>query len=951
MPALQTPPPLTQGLFGLNPSPLTIAEFVARWQQSTQTERASAQSHFLDLCGLLQKPTPSQDATGENYAFEKSVVKTGGGQGYADVWLRGHFAWEYKGKHKNLVDAYKQLLTYREDLENPPLLVVCDLTRFEVHTNFTDTVKTVYAFTLADLLTEEPTAACALPPLDVLRFLFEDPERLRPERTTSQVTEEAAAQFSRLADSLRAQGQDAQATAQFLIRLLFCLFAEDVGLLPGALLTRLVETTRLRPDVFTRRLATLFGAMTGGGDFGEHDIKHFNGGLFADAAVLPLTRDDLAVLSEAAKLDWASIEPSIFGTLFERGLDPDKRAQLGAHYTSRADILLIVEPVLMAPLRRRWRSVQAAVLERLPERDRAGTRQRVLLDADLVKTLQDFAGEIAAVRVLDPACGSGNFLYVALRELLDLEKEVIAFAATCGLVGFFPQVGPEQMHGVELNEFASQLAPITVNIGYIQWIRDNAFGQITEPILKHTKTIRHQDAVLAFDAAGQPVEPPWPPADVIVGNPPFLGGNRIRQEIGDRYVESLFALYEGRVPAFSDLVCYWFERARALVASGEVQRVGLIATQGIRGGVNRRVLTRIKETGDIFWAQSDRNWFLDGATVHVSMVGFDNGSEPVRERDGQTVSTINADLSVDIDLTSVPSLQENVGISYQGPSPKAPFDVSEGTAAKMLALPKNINGRTNSDVVRPVASAIDLVQQSRRKWTIDFALLPLQQAEEYEAPFEYVKENVYPLRSQNRRAAYAEKWWQYAEARPGMREALCKKNRYIATPRVSKHRVFVWLTSEVLANDGTIVFARDDDYFFGVLHSRAHELWARGKGTQLREAESGFRYTPTSTFETFPFPWPPGQEPTADPKVQAIAEAARALVEKRGLWLNPEGADPADLAKRTLTNLYNARPAWLDGLHRTLDRAVFAAYGWPDGLTEAEVLEHLLTLNGQRAGE
>ena len=540
-----------QGALLFRPGPLTVAAFISKWQKSTQSERASAQSHFRDLCELLEQPDPSSDPDGADYAFEKSVTKTGGGSGYADVWKRSHFAWEYKGKHKNLVDAYKQLLGYREALDNPPLLVVCDLARFEVHTNFTDTAKKVYAFGLADLLTDDPLPGGSLSPMDVLRALFEAPERLRPERTTSQVTEEAAAKFSRLAESLRAQGNGPQPTAKFLIRLLFCLFAEDVGLLPGKLLTRLLELTRHRPEVFARRLGVLFGAMAGGGDFGEHDIKHFNGGLFQDADVLPLTREDLATLFDAARLDWDSIEPSIFGTLFERGLDPAKRAQLGAHYTSRADILLIVEPVLMAPLRRRWRQVQGEVLALLPQREGATLRVEAQVNAALLKLLQDFAREIAAVRVLDPACGSGNFLYVALRELLDLEKEVISFAAACDLSGFFPSVGPEQMRGIELNEFAAQLAPITVNIGYIQWKRDNAFGQIEEPILKHTRTILQQDALVAH-RDGLFVEPAWPEADVIIGNPPFLGGKMLRAELSDASVDALFALYSGRVARESD---------------------------------------------------------------------------------------------------------------------------------------------------------------------------------------------------------------------------------------------------------------------------------------------------------------------------------------------------------------------------------------------------------------
>jgi type II restriction/modification system DNA methylase subunit YeeA len=935
-----------QGLFSFGAGPPTIAAFITKWQKSTQSERASAQSHFRDLCDLLGQPDPSSDPGGEDYAFEKSVTKIGGGAGYADVWKRSHFAWEYKGKHKNLVDAYKQLLNYREALDNPPLLVVCDLARFEVHTNFTDTAKKVYAFSLADLLSDEPTPTCSLPPMDVLRALFEDPERLRPARTTSQVTEEAAAQFSRLAESLRARGHDAQATAQFLIRLLFCLFAEDVGLLPGKLLSRLVERTRYRPDVFARRLAVLFAAMSGGGDFGEHDIKHFNGGLFQNADVLEVTREDLATLLDAARLDWDSIEPSVFGTLFERGLDPAKRAQLGAHYTSRADILLVVEPVLMAPLRRRWRDVQAQALALMPERDGANARQQAQVSAAMLKRLQDFAAEVAAVRVLDPACGSGNFLYVALRELLDLEKEVINFAAACDLSGFFPSVGPEQMHGIELNEFAAQLAPITVNIGYIQWKRDNAFGQIEEPILRHTRTIIQQDALLT-DRGGLLAEPDWPKADVIIGNPPFLGGNRIRQELGDQYVEALFGLYGGRIPAFADLVCYWFERARALVASGEIQRVGLLATNSIRGGANRKVLERIKHSGDIFLAWADRPWVLEGASVRVSMIGFDNGAETVRTLDGLPADAIHADLTGDMDLTAAQPLRENKGLCFRTDEKGGPFDIDAATAQTMLSAPLNPNGRPNSDVVRPYFNGLDVVRRPRDVWIIDFGVnISEEDASYYELPFEYTQRVVKPVRDATSNQRERDYWWLHRRPAPDMREAVASLPRFIATPAIAKHRLFSWLRSEIIPDHAVFAFARSDDYFFGVLHSRAHELWALRMGTSLEDRP---RYTPTTTFETFPFPWPPGQEPTDDPKVNAIAEAARALVQKRDAWLNPAGAGAAELAQRTLTNLYNERPTWLDGLHKTLDAAVLAAYGWPPALMDEELLERLLGLNKERA--
>jgi type II restriction/modification system DNA methylase subunit YeeA len=518
------------------------------------------------------------------------VEKTGGGSGYADVWYLDHFAWEYKGKKKDLAAAYRQLLTYRENLANPPILVVCDMDRFEVHTNFTGTVKDVYAFNLADLGVNAAFAACKLPPLDVLRAAFEDPERLRPNRTTAQVTEEAAGEFSKLALSLRDRGAEPHEAAHFLIRLLFCLFAEDVGLLPESVFSRLVENTRTRPLEFKKRLMDLLDQMATGGSFGPHDIDHFNGGLFDGNEALELTSADLAVLGKAAKLDWSNIEPSILGTLFERSLDPGKRSQLGAHYTSREDILLIVEPVLMAPLRREWDSVRAEA-ERLAASRRAlidkppgvVTTKKERADADkildrMLQLLQSFTDRLVSVNVLDPACGSGNFLYVALRQMLDLEKEVISFGAFNGLTGFFPRIAPEQMRGIEINEYAHELASVTVWIGYIQWMRENGFGYDRNPILRKIENIRYMDALLEIAPDGTVTAPEWPEADVIIGNPPFLGDKKMRAELGDEYVDRLRQFYEGEVPGGADLVTYWFHRARKAISEGKYKRAGLLAT-------------------------------------------------------------------------------------------------------------------------------------------------------------------------------------------------------------------------------------------------------------------------------------------------------------------------------------------------------------------------------------
>jgi len=912
-------------------------EFVARWAEVTLTEKASSQSHFIDLCSLLDQPTPAEvDPTGDFYTFEKGAEKTpgvtSGKRGWADVWKKGCFAWEYKGPHANLEKAFQQLQQYQGSLGNPPLLVVSDIQTIQVHTNFTNSVKQVTTFTLDDLLVTEK--------LDRLRRVWTEPEAFRVDETPEQVTEKAAQEFARLARLLRDRGEEPDRAAHFLIRILFCLFAEDVRLLPEDLFTKLAAATRTRPQEFTAPLRQLFGAMQTGGFFGADRIPHFNGGLFDDAEVLELDAEGLRILNRLTRLDWGSIAPAILGTLFERSLDPNTRAQLGAHYTSREDILATVEPVLMAPLRRRWAEVQERASSLVERREASSGGQRTQRNNELTRLLEDFAGEIAAVRVLDPACGSGNFLYVSLKELLDLENEVVTFAREVGLTGFFPKVGPEQVHGIEINEYAHDLAAATVWIGYIQWLRDNGYGRPSEPILKPLETVTQMDAILARDEDGTFREPAWPEADVIVGNPPFLGGKRLRAELHDEYVDDLFSLYSGRVAREADLVTYWFEKARAEIAAGRVKRAGLLATNSIRGGANRKVLARIRETGGIFFAESDRPWILDGAAVRVSMVGFDDGTETQKTLDGAPAAAINPDLTGSLDLTEARPLQENLGIAFMGDTKGGPFDIPSDLAHQMLAATGNPNGRPNSDVVRPWANGMDITRRPREMWIIDFGTeMPLEEAALYEVPFEYVNELVKPTRENNNREVYRRLWWIHMEPRPAMRHALNGLPRFLGTPRVAKHRLFTWLEAATLPDSATIAFARDDDYFFGVVHSRAHEIWALRMGTSLEDRP---RYTPTTCFETFPFP-----EPTEDQRAK-IAEAARRLDGQRRNWLDPEGVSEADLKKLTLTNLYNARPTWLDNAHKRLDAAVFAAYGWPEDIADEDILKNLLALNLER---
>ncbi|MEX2546630.1 MAG: DNA methyltransferase [Chloroflexota bacterium] len=918
---------------------MTPSEFAAKWSGSTTTERASSQEHFIDLCRMLGYPTPNDDPTDEHYAFEKGAEKTSGGDGFADVWKKDHFAWEYKGKRANLAAAYKQLLDYREALDNPPLLVVCDLDRYEVHTNFTGTAKEVHAFNLSDLATDPRE------PLRVLRAVMGDPEALRPKKTRQQLTEEAAKQFADLAIALNNRGHDPQAVAHFLDKLLFCLFAEDAGLLPKGLMERLTDATRTKPDDFGTQLSELFSLMSqkGGGYFGVERIEWFNGSLFDGPDVIPLTQAEIDVVRTVSRLDWSEIEPAIFGTLFERGLDPNRRSQLGAHYTDRESIARLVEPVLMAPLRREFERMKADIegmtfggvsLNRLAPAKRKAVETR----------FAGFLERVRTVRVLDPACGSGNFLYIALQSLKDLEREALVWASTTLRIPMqFPQVGPHQLGGIEINAYAAELTRVTIWIGQIQWMIRNGFGYERDPILKPLDNIETRDALIDWSDPEHPKEADWPDADVIIGNPPFLGGKLMRAGLGDDYVDTLFRTFDGRVPREADFVTYWHEKARAMVAAGRAKRVGLLATQGIRGGANRRVIERIKDTGDIFLAWSDQPWVLNGAAVHISFLGYDDGTEMDRMLDGKPVPSINANLTAGIDLTRAQRLSENFGIAFIGDSKGGAFDIPPEIAYPMLGA-HNPDGRSNRAVVRPWANGLDLGSRPRDWWIIDFGpALSVSEAALYEAPFNYIEERVKPKRVAEGSRTTRSEWWLHERPRTEWRRASGGLERYLATIRHSKHRLFVWLPESTLPDSALVAIARDDDYTFGVLQSRVHELWARALGTQVRERESGFRYTPTTTFETFPFPRP------TDDQRDAIAAAARRLNELREGWLNPPDATDEELEKRTLTNLYNEMPAWLRDAHAALDQAVLDAYSWPADIADDELLARLLQLNLERA--
>ncbi|MDR3324161.1 MAG: N-6 DNA methylase [Zoogloeaceae bacterium] len=1025
---------------------MTPAEFIARWKNNPLSERAGAQTHFNDLCDLLGVDKPVDPA---NYCFERGAKKASGGEGWADVWKRGHFAWENKKPGRDLKAALKQLTDYALNLDNPPLLVVCDREIIEIHTAFTgypDEVRTILIEELADPAAQE-----------VLRWVFVSPEKLRPQKSNAAITEEMAGQFAELSAAMRGRGLEGQQVAHFLVQCLFAMFAEDEGLLPKDIFSHLLDQTAPNPKKSADRLQKLFLAMQEkSGTYGNDDIEWFNGGLFQKIDIPPLSIADLESLQDAAGKDWRAINASIFGTLFERGLDPGKRAQLGAHYTDPQTIEKLIRPLISEPLLCEWADIRARMEAALATQGTAKTVKKYAQQARAA--YQGFLLRLENFRVLDPACGSGNFLYLALKALRDVEKRANVDAQEMGFEADLSlHTGPHNILGLEINEFAAELARVTVWIGDIQWSHQNYYPHAKNPILRSLSGIRHQDALLNADGS----EAAWPEADVIVGNPPLLGGSKKRRELGDDYFAALNKVYAAHVPGGADLVCYWFHKARAQMLAGKLQAAGLVATQAIRNGSNRKVLDAIVADARIFEAWSDEAWVNEGAAVRVSLVGFAHAPSPDKGRagegfaaveqettvvasgtlpnppqsplvrgeaktalvlpsvcflNGQEVAAIHADLTAGggVNLTEARVLAENAGCSFEGTKKYGKFDISGELARRWLTQP-NPNGQPNSMVVKPWANGLDITKRPSDKWIIDFGVMPENTASLFELPYEFVLEHVKPARQTASDEKTQRNWWLHERNRVELRKAVKGLPRFIVTPRVAKHRFFVWRSNAVLPDTRLCVIARADDVNMGILSSHIHEVWALANAS-MHGVGNYPTYVIATCFETFPFPEGmtprdsatpspdkgragegfaaveqettveasgtspnPPQFPLvrgeANPHAERIAAAARRLNELRENWLNPpEWVDwvitpaeeaagfpkrpiakpgfEAELKKRTLTNLYNQRPAWLDNAHKALDAAVAAAYGWQDYTPEtsdAEILKRLLKLNQARS--
>ncbi len=628
---------------------MSAAAFITRWQSATGSELANAQLFVTELCELLSLPRPNP-ATGiadqDSYVFERRAQHTHGdgaeSERRIDCYKRGSFILEAKkirfGTHTKGFDdarlrARAQAEQYARDIPaaegRPPFLVVVDVGRFiELYAEFTQTGATYtpypdprsHRIVLSDLERPEIQAR--------LKALWLDAPSLNPARQSAKVTREVADALAKIAKSLEAAQHPPQQVAEFLTRCLFTFFAEDVKLLPERSFTDLLESLIKAPQQFVPLVTELWTSMDKGA-FSiaiRKDVLRFNGKLFKNPEVLPLNAEQITLLHDAARKNWSTVEPAIIGTLLERALNPRERHALGAHYTPRAYVERLVLPTVIDPLREDWANAQAAALTQASE----GNRKAALAE------LTRFHHALCNVRVLDPACGSGNFLYVTLEHLKRLEGEVLNQMAelsdgqqkleTEGLT-----VDPHQFLGLELNPRAAALAELVLWIGYLQWhFRTRGDATPPLPVLKDFRTIECRDAVLshdgmryAMDEHGKPItrwdgrtfkahpvtgEPvpdeaaqtaletfanprpaEWPQADFVVGNPPFIGAKHLRDALGDGYAEALRNAWP-QVPESADFVMYWWQRAADLTRMGALRRFGLITTNSIRQTFNRRVL-------------------------------------------------------------------------------------------------------------------------------------------------------------------------------------------------------------------------------------------------------------------------------------------------------------------------------------------------------------------------
>ncbi|MDQ2089758.1 class I SAM-dependent DNA methyltransferase [Marimonas arenosa] len=1042
-----------------------IEEFIERWKKSGGNEMANFQSFAGELVQLLGlEPIKVADADGQNndYRFERPVTFTHTGRerrGRVDLYRKGCFVLEAKqGSHKankenkdqlslltekeapiqpghgkrgtsgfddtmlkarNQADSYARAVSKEDGW--PPFLMIMDVGHvIELYADFSRQGQGYnqfpdgnrYRIPLDQIRSEETR--------DLLRTIWNDPYSLDPSLKSAEVTRDIAAHLAELGKSFEGQGHDSETVARFLMRCLFSMFAEDVDLIPKNSFTDLLHKLRGHPQDAEPTLAGLWEAMDKG-DFAHAfltKVRKFNGGLFRNSSALPLNNLQLGLLIEAAEADWKQVEPAIFGTLLERALDKRQRHKLGAHYTPRTYVQRLVTPTIIEPLRDDWRDVQTAV-QRLTEDGKPD---------EALKLVRDFHHQLCETTVLDPACGSGNFLYVALEMMKRLEGEVTALMEELGDTRPLITVDPHQFLGIELNPWAANVAELVLWIGYLQWhFRTHGTAAPSEPVLRDFKNIAQGDAVLEWsdrtprmDANSNPVtrwdgvttmrhpvtgeEVPdpaarvqvydyvrpkatqWPRADFIVGNPPFIGDKRMREALGDGYVEALRETYPN-LGESTDFVMYWWEKAALAARSYEAKkgkgtrRFGLITTNSLRQTFNRRVLERHlndpKKPLSLLFAIPDHPWVdtLYGAAVRIAMTVGANGNRvgqlltiategkhETSEAEGRPVTfnhqigKVFANLQVGADVSGCKPLMSNSGLSSNGMMlAGSGFIVSLETAKQLgLGAAEGLDKQ-----IRPYRNGRDINQTSRDLWLIDMLGFSEEEiSRTYPLVYQHLLNEVKPQRDANRRPKLKDNWWIFGEPRKRIRPALSSIDRYIVTVETSKHRMFQFLPNETLPDHMLIAIALDDAAMLGVLSSRIHVVWSLAAGGRLGVGNDP-RYNKSRCLDPFPFPEPNKDQRT---RLRALGEELDAHRKRQ------QAAHP----KLTLTQMYNVleklragetiegkdREIYdhgligiLKNLHDRIDAAVAEAYGWPVDLSDEDILFRLVALNRTRAEE
>jgi hypothetical protein len=1024
-----------------DPAPSAVEAFISHWQgHEGGQERANYQLFLIRLCDLLGLPEPDKaGSTHEynDYVFERVVQKQSDDEkrlGRIDLYKRGSFVLEakqsrWKGGKKEVAgtadllgadlpdgkrgkrgadrawdalmkNAKRQAEDYARALPTshgwPPFILVCDVGHcIEVYADFSGQGKNYTQFPdrqgfriyLNDLRDAEVR--------ERLRRIWLDPHSLDPTRIAAKATREIAERLAAVSKALEAKKYPTEDVALFLMRCLFTMFAEDVGLLPEDSSKALLEECRKQPKKFVPLVEDLWHSMNKGAFAASirERVLRFNGNLFADARALPLEAEEIGELAVAAAKNWREVEPAIFGTLLEQALDKTERKRLGAHYTPRAYVERLVVATVIEPLREDWRQVQSLAEASREAGDLEGA-------ADAVRAFHD---RLCETKVLDPACGTGNFLYVSLELMKRLEGEVLEALVDLGgqevLTGLEAHnVDPHQFLGLELNPRAAAIAELVLWIGYLQWHFRTRGGVPSEPILKAFRNIEVKNAVLTWDGYPLPVvqggketypnarRPAWPAADFIVGNPPFVAGQNFREEYGDAYAEALWKTYP-HISGGADLVMYWWDRAAdILTAKGtKLRRFGFITTNSITQDLPRRVLKRHMEAKTPIsllmvipshpWSKATR----DSAAVRIAMTVAVKGKHKgvlrtvVGEADLDTdepvidffeeLGAINPDLTVGVNVTTAVKLNGNLGMCHDGVKLHGRGFIIAPNEAAHLGLGKR---PSLERYIRPYRNGRDLTATPRGVMVIDlFGLEADEVRHRYPEVYQHVLATVKSereaqlARSQTKDAeAYAKLWWLFGKPRQELRPALAQLKRYIATVDTAKHRLFQFLNSNIICDDKAVVIASDDAFILGVLQSKVHIAWSLRTGGWLGAGNDSV-YVKSKVFDPFPFPLCDNALKT---RIRTVAEQLDAFRKAR------QEEHPG----LTLTQMYNVLEKLRSGLalnadeerirvqgiigtlkdyHEDLDRLVFQAYGWPQDLSDEEILARLVALNAERAAE